>query len=114
MELSSILTNARSANLVIRQEAESIITQLSDNSYDEILFNLTIELSNNNSVIENRLLAATLIKNLIGVISKYEGKYLSLNSANKDKIKQMLLLSLYTNNSQIQKFSGLIISCIII
>ena len=80
MELSSILTNARSSNLVIRQEAESIITQLSDNSYDEILFNLTIELSNNNSVIENRLLAATLIKNLIGVISKYEGKYLSLNS----------------------------------
>jgi hypothetical protein len=108
MEIGSLLTNAFSPDTFIRQQAENSINILCENSFEETLYCLSLELTNNLASKNNRQLAGTLIRNLILGYNQFKGKYLSLNQLTREKIKCTITSCLVLNDSDLNKTAALI------
>ena len=108
MDFGSLLKNSLSPDKTIRQQAESTINNLCENSFEETLFSLSLELANNLASKQNRQLAGTLIRNLILGYNQFKGKYLSLNQITRDKIKCTITSCLVLSDSVLQSTAALI------
>lgn len=106
MDISSILTDARSAVEATRKNAESILEKLVQADLFEFLKLLSDEMSNENKAWENRQLAATYIKNVITLSESERDKWLNFSSDRSSLIKRSILGSLASSIKEVRRSAG--------
>ena len=110
MSLSEILSQCRSDNDKVRQEAEKRIDMFAMNDFGKLLEDCAQELANEDSVKENRQLCATLIKNMILYQPKHQGKWEQLHSNVKFRIKNSVLSCLASSLKEIRKGAAITVA----
>jgi importin subunit beta-1 len=106
MDISSVLTQARSPVADIRKNGEKILEKLNFDNFYEFLNLLAKELTNESAIKENRLLAATLIKNFVTILDSQKKLWLALPEQNSFNIKNQLIATLGTPDRNVRRVVG--------
>jgi len=109
MDISSVLTNARSQIKLNRNNAEEILNQLAENDFPQFLLTLAREINNEDKMKENRQLAASIFKNSITFNDKLKDKWINMNSELTIEIKNLILTSLASKIKEVRRASSLVI-----
>ena len=109
MGLTKILEDALSGDAVLRNKAEVDITQLADSNFGLFLLNLSMKISNEAVPKPIRQISATIIKNMI-TNQSYTPKWYALQPTEKSSIKNYILSTLASSDSDIRKAAGLSIA----
>lgn len=107
--LDKILQDALSGDMALRSSAEDSITHLADENFGLFLLNLSIKISNEEVAKQVRQISATIIKNMISK-PKYKEQWNKLDVEQKQNIKQHILSTLASSDSDIRKAAGLSIA----
>lgn len=107
---SEILTRCRSVNDTIRVEAEKQVDEMSTNDFAGLLTNCAAELIDESKIKENRMLCATLIKNMLLHQEKHRGKWEGLPKEFRDNIKNYVLSCLASPTKEIRRACAITIS----
>lgn len=110
MDISSILTQARSSNDEIRRSGEQKIEQAAMENFGQFLIILATEISDDSKDKDNRKLAATLIKNMLNYFPKFVGKWNTLNDSVKNEVKQKTLSTLASQNVVVRKSAAIAVA----
>jgi hypothetical protein len=110
MDITLILSKALSSNNQERNSAEKSLLEFSEKSYEEVIFELASELTNENRTTNHRQLAGTLLRNLIFHFSRFQQKYVNSNPQFKLKLKELILNCLASPEQIIQRTSADLIS----
>ena len=109
LELTKILEDALCGDTVRRQKAEADITQLAEANFNLFLLSLSMKISNESEPKPIRQISATIIKNMITNPS-YTPKWYALLPEQKNTIKNYILSTLASSDSDIRKAAGLSIA----
>ena len=103
MDISTLLTEARSGDKHIRTNAEAQLSLMANQNFPQLLYLLSEELSNENKLKENRQLSASIIKNSIVYHDKLLDEWKKINTDLKNQIKTRILSSLASNIKEVRK-----------
>lgn len=107
--LTKILEDALSGDATRRNKAELDITQLAEANFGLFLLNLSMKISNEAVPKPIRQISATIIKNMI-TNQSYTPKWYALQPTEKSSIKNYILSTLASSDSDIRKAAGLSIA----
>ena len=113
MDLIQTIDNLLNPDVKIRSAAELAISNLADADFKEYLQHMCKVLANEGIQQKIRKMVATLIKNPIAYLPKFNDKWKSFDNEFKDQIKQLILATLGSDTSEIRKAGAAIIATII-
>lgn len=106
INISQVLTEARSHLPDIRKNAERTLEKLACQDFYQFLMILANELSNEEKLKENRQLAATIIKNMIIYLETQKNLWLNYPEEKSSNIKSAILGSLASNVKEVRRTAG--------
>lgn len=110
MNFTEILTRSRNPDDTIRNNAEVEIDRLATQDFPWLMMECAKVLQEEKDLKENRLLCATIIKNMILFSENHRGKWEQINPDVKLEIKRCVLASLASNVKEVRKGAGITIA----
>lgn len=112
MDLIKTIENLMNNDNKTRASAEELISQLADHDFFDYLEKMCYILIGEDYPYNARQMAATLIKNPIIYLSKYEKKWIEFPKEKKEKLQQMVLSTLGSSNKLLRKSAASVIAAI--
>jgi len=107
MEISEYLTDSRNPNEEVRKLGEKKIEEAAMSNFGQFMFQCAKELNDDKKIKMNRQMAATLIKNMLNFMPKFQGKWETLGLDIKSEIKSLVLSTLASPEIEIRKAAAL-------
>ncbi len=110
MDISDLLTQARDGKNEIRQLGEAKIDECATQDFGQFILSCSREIADDNKNPENRMLASTLIKNMLNNNGKFVGKWEMLGMDIKSDVKSGVLSTLASSNFIVRKAAALCVA----
>lgn len=113
VDIIEVLKQVGQSDTLKIQEGEKILNELKEKDFKNLLFNLSLVLSNDGIDYKIRQLTCIVFKNFVTKNQEDILKWYYIESNMKNQIKNNILSCLASDNSHVRKSASSLIACII-